>query len=139
MDVETTMYTQYKADVVNTATPEQLTLMLYEAALTSVRQTKEAISQGLLTGLSASQLARDILSALGDDVNVSHPHGQTMKQLYLFCWRTLIEACSKGDPSRLIAVETVLENLITGLKNYRAVATHTGKLEPEYINLDFTG
>ena len=132
---------QYRLDTTNTATPEQLTLMLYEAALGSVESCIQSLAQDPQSGWSTSELARDILAALADDVNVNHPHGQTMKDLYGYCWRTLMQAATSKDGSQLVAVKDVLKNLIMGLEEYRQprrVAT-TPESGGKYHSLNFAG
>jgi flagellar protein FliS len=109
----------YQQDQVNLASPEALTLMLYRAALKGVGQTREVLGGSAFEVFSASQLARDILLELADNVNMDHPQAGSMRDLYLFCWRTVIGAPSHAEPeAQLASVETVLKNLIDGLETY---------------------
>lgn len=109
----------YQQDQVNLASPEALALMLYRAALKGVGQTRDALGGPALAILSVSQLARDIFLELADNVNLHHPQGQSMRDLYLYCWRTVIAAPSHPEADRELAtVEDVLKNLIVGLEAY---------------------
>ncbi len=109
---------QYLLDSINTATPEKLALMLYEGALKNVRECRLHRPNDPGEALAQSQLSRDILSALADDVNMQHPHGVLMRNLYLFCWRQVLQATTENRPDDLMAVEEVLGNLISGLERY---------------------
>lgn len=109
---------QYRIDAINTASPEQLTLMLYRAALTNVQNLRKLMNEGPVNGLDKSQLGRDIFAALADNVNLEHPQGQTMKDLYLYCWRTLLSAAIEQRSEGLESVEAVIQNLIRGLEGY---------------------
>ena len=111
---------RYQADAINTATPEQLTLMLYRAALSGLRTFKDVLKNNPSKGLSESQLPRDILAALADNVNMDHPEGDKLRDLYLYCWQTLLNAALSGSEDELDAVEAVLENLIQGLEGFNA-------------------
>lgn len=131
--------TQYKLDAINTATPEQLTLMLYRAALANVETCRQHLRENPRDGLGSSQLSRDILSALADDVNVAHPHGKTMRDLYLYCWRTLLSAATSGNPDELAAVEQILKNLIQGLEAYRNADRASEPVAAEALSINFAG
>ncbi len=111
---------RYQADAINTATPEQLTLMLYRAALSGLRKLKDALKNEPSKGLGESQLPRDIMAALADNVNMNHPDGQKLRDLYLYCWRTILNCAVSGSDGELDSVEVVLENLIHGLDAFVA-------------------
>lgn len=130
---------QYLLDSINTATPEKLALMLYEAALKNVRECRLNRREDPGEALAQSQLSRDILSALADDVNMQHAHGTVMRNLYLFCWRQILQATSENRPDDLLAVEEVLGNLISGLESY-GVSTN-GETDRESIptSINFAG
>lgn len=130
---------QYQTDIINTATPEQLTLMLYRAALQSVEASRCAMSSDPRSGLRESQLARDILSALADDANVQSPHGETMRELYWYCWRTLLSAVTSKSPEQCESVEVVLKNLIEGLEFYSGRKGPKTIEEEAPLSINFSG
>jgi flagellar protein FliS len=109
----------YQREKITLASPESLMLMLYEAALKSVTEARAALTGSTVDVLTASQLARDILLELADNVMLDHPHGSTMRDLYLYCWRTVMTATSCSDPEQqFMTVETVLTRLISGLQAF---------------------
>lgn len=132
---------QYKQDAINTATPDQLTLMLYRAALTGVKSFRDTLQEDPSSALTASQLPRDILVGLAENLNPEHPQSQTMKDLYLFCWRALLESSTSRSPDGLDTVESVLENLIAGLEEYasRRRVPVTGSFADESVSINFAG
>jgi flagellar protein FliS len=110
---------QYRQDAVNTATAEQLVLMLYREALAQVELCRERLPESPRQGLQLTEQARNIFAALADNVNVGHSFGPAMRDLYLYCWRTLLTVATSGDVEGLDPVERVLKNLIAGLEQYR--------------------
>lgn len=129
----------YQREQITFASPEALTLMLYEAALKSVAKAREQLTGSTVDVLTASQLARDILLELADNVNLDHPHGATMRDLYLYCWRTVMTATSSSDPEQQFkTVETVLNRLIAGLRAFMSRPSQTAK-DPAPMSLNFVG
>lgn len=130
---------QYKQDSVNTASPEQLTLMLYRAALAGVEEYRQHIIEDPGKGLDLSKATRDVLAGLADNVNMQHPHGPTMRDLYLFCWRTSLSSATNGTTEGLDSVEAILRNLIAGLEEFQ----HSTRLQPvdakESESINFAG
>jgi len=137
------MLDQYQRERVTMSSPEALTIMLYDAALKNIRDMQEHLELKPIEILARSQLARDILIGLADNVNMDHPYGKTMRDLYLYCWRTVIAAPGQANAAeQLTAVEAVLENLIRGLKAFingqtRPVAGSA--TVPETMSIDFAG
>ncbi|NMP21343.1 flagellar export chaperone FliS [Sulfobacillus harzensis] len=131
--------TRYIEDSINMATPEKLTLMLYEAALKNVRECRITLANNPIDGLQQSQLSRDILSALADNVNLSHPQGTLMRNLYLFCWRQVLQATAENRPDDLETVEEVLINLIEGLQHYNAKGVQSVQREDAASSINFAG
>lgn len=130
---------QYRTDAINTASPEQLTLMLYRAALVNVQNLRKLMNEGPVNGLDKSQLARDIFASLADTVNLEHPHGQTMKDLYLYCWRTILSAAIEGSPEALGPVQEVIQNLIQGLEGYANRHKVPQRSEDVAVSINFAG
>lgn len=112
-------FNQYRIDQINTASAEELTLMLYRAVLANLGAVREQLRKDPSAAAKVSQLGRDILAALADGVNLEHPHGQTLRDLYLYCWRQLISASLGGEEADLESVQTVIGNLAAGLQAYQ--------------------
>ncbi len=130
---------QYKHDSVNTASPEQLALMLYRAALAGVEEFQAKIAQEPERGLDLSKSARDILAALADNVNLGHAHGQQMRDLYLFCWRTLLRASTDATTEGVDSVQAILRNLIAGLEGYQRANRVKPLKADEPLSINFAG
>lgn len=129
----------YQREKITLASPEALTLMLYEAALKSVTEARGHLTGSTIEVLTASQLARDILLELADKVNLDHPHGVTIRDLYLYCWRTVLTATSTPDPEQQFkTVEAVLTRLITGLRSFISGSSPVSN-EPASTSLNFVG
>ncbi|PSR23019.1 MAG: flagellar biosynthesis protein FliS [Sulfobacillus acidophilus] len=126
----------YQREQITLASPEALTLMLYEAARKSVMQARTQLSGATVDVLTASQLARDIFLELADNVNLDHPHGATMRDLYLYCWRTVMTATSHPDPDQQFkVVEAVLDRLMAGLRAFMAgQSSHASESAPTSLN-----
>lgn len=141
------VYDRYKTDVINTATPDQLVLMLFEAALRSAQECQDALArEDWIAAVDHGRMVQDVMANLAETVIVEHPDGDRMKGLYLFCWRAAIAAQIEHDGSRLDAVKDVLHDLVAGLRGFlsqrRAPAVtpdaSTGT-KPEHISIDFSG
>lgn len=140
------IYDRYKTDVINTASPDQLVLMLFEAALRSTQECQDALArEDWIAAIDHGRLVQDIMANLAETVIVDHPEGERIKGLYLFCWRAAIAAQIDHNSSGLDAVKDVLNDLISGLRGFlaqkkRAVATDTSAgTKPEHISIDFAG
>jgi len=99
----------YKQNQVETATPEELTLMLYNGAIMIVKRAKQAIEEKDLN--QAHQLntrAQDIINELIITLDRKYPVAEQMLLLYDYMKRRLIEANIKKDISILEEVEGFL-------------------------------
>lgn len=112
-------FDQYKIDAIKTASPDRLVLMLWEAARRSGQQCQAAlVEERWADAVTHGRKLQEVMADLADNINAAHPHAATMKDLYLFCWRTAISAQLERRPELLDDVETVLNRLIAGLTSY---------------------
>lgn len=132
---------QYRREQVTMGSPEALTLMLYEAALKSVRKAKGCLGGKPIDVVTEAKMALDVCIELADNVNLEHPHGQRMRDLYLYCWRTLLAAPGRPDAAEQFdAVDTVLTNLVAGLRAYTTGAAKPAAVESNApVSIDFVG
>jgi flagellar secretion chaperone FliS len=99
-------YQSYKQNSVNTASPGELTLMLYNGCLKFINQAKRAINEKNIQDknnsiLRAQDIVRELMITLNPDIEVS----KQMLSLYDYMLRRLVEANIKNDNEILTEVE----------------------------------
>lgn len=99
-------YQSYKQNSVNTASPGELTLMLYNGCLKFIHLTKKAteernIEAKNLNNQKAQNVIHELMITLNRDLEVS----ENMMALYDYMKRRLIEANISNDLSILDEVE----------------------------------
>ncbi len=107
-------YQQYQQNSVMTASPGELTLMLYNGCIKFIKQAmisidKKDIEQTHNNIVRAQDIIMEFMSTLNMDYDVS----QNLMQIYEFMKNHLAEANAKKDKAML---EEVLE-LVTDLRN----------------------
>ncbi|MCM3711153.1 flagellar export chaperone FliS [Sporosarcina luteola] len=91
-------YATYQNNSVNTSTPGELTLMLYNGCLKFIHQAKKAMEQGYIEEKNtATQKAQAIVSELMITLDMSVPVSENMMVLYDFVNNRLIEGNIKND------------------------------------------
>lgn len=110
---------QYKLDTIQTASPDRLVLMLYQAARVSGIKCRGALAEERWNDATLhGRKLQEILADLADNVNLEHPEGAKMRSLYLFCWRAAIDAQVNRESQALDPALEVLDDLIAGLAEY---------------------
>lgn len=95
-------YAAYKNNSVNTSTPGELTLMLYNGALKFIEQAKRAINEKNITEKNtAIQKAQAIVTELMITLDRSVPIAENMLVLYDYVNNRLIEANIHNNVERL--------------------------------------
>ncbi|WP_285767850.1 flagellar export chaperone FliS [Peribacillus sp. SI8-4] len=107
-------YQSYQQNSVNTASPGELTLMLYNGCLKFITLGRKAIEAGNIEAkntniIKAQNIIHELMVTLNMDVEVS----KEMMILYDFMNRRLIEANTKNDVAALDEVE----GLVTDFRN----------------------
>ncbi|GAM11988.1 flagellar export chaperone FliS [Mesobacillus selenatarsenatis] len=105
----TNPYQSYQQNSVNTASPGELTLMLYNGCLKFIKLAKHAIEtrdiQAKNTNIQKAQkIVQELMVTLNMDLEVS----QNMMSLYDYMNRRLIDANIKNDTAILEEVETLV-------------------------------
>ena len=91
-------YQAYKSNTVNTASPGELTLMLYNGCLKFIKAAKTAMENQQLEAKNENLLkAQKIISELMVTLNMDLAVSQNMMQMYDYINRRLIEANIKND------------------------------------------
>ncbi|RHW39927.1 flagella export chaperone FliS [Lysinibacillus yapensis] len=101
-----TAYNAYQQNSVTTASPGELTLMLYNGCLKFLHQSKKAIVEKNIEGKNTNiQKAQAIISELMSTLNMDIALSQQMFSLYDFMKNRLTEANIKNDISIIDEVE----------------------------------
>lgn len=99
-------YQTYQQNSVGTASPGELTLMLYNGCLKFLKQAKNAIETGNVADKNTNlQKAQKIIQELMVTLNTDVAVGNQMMQMYDYMNRRLIDANVKNDVSIIEEVE----------------------------------
>jgi len=94
----------YRTNAVETASPEQLTLMCYDGALRFMRRAAKSLEEGnRADAANATGRAQAIINELNItlDMEAGGEIAANLRGIYLFVNRHLSEALSASDPSRI--------------------------------------
>lgn len=93
---------KYKQNTVTTATPEELTLMLYDGAIKFMNIGKYSIEQKDIERTHSSLIrAQDIISELNNSLNMDYELSKDMRNLYDFILSKLVDGNIKKDISAI--------------------------------------
>lgn len=99
-------YQTYSNNAVTTASPGELTLMLYNGCLKFINQAKQAMAdQNIEVKNTSIQKAQAIIQELMVTLNMDVAVSDNLLSLYDYLNRRLIEANVKSDPAILEEVE----------------------------------
>ncbi|WP_428911002.1 flagellar export chaperone FliS [Niallia sp. Krafla_26] len=105
----TNPYQSYQQNSVNTASPGDLTLMLYNGCLKFIKMAKKAIQEKNIEEKNTNLIkAQKIIQEFMVTLNMDIPVSQNMMTLYDYMLRRLIEANTKNDPAILDEVEELV-------------------------------
>ncbi|WP_404356174.1 flagellar export chaperone FliS [Cytobacillus firmus] len=105
-------YQKYQQTSVNTATPAELTLMLYNGCLKFMGQAKQAIESSNIEKKNeyiqrSQMIIQEFMVTLNKDVAMS----EDLMRLYDYILRKLIDANTKNDLEALSEAEEMVMNL----------------------------
>ncbi len=99
-------YQAYRQNSVNTATPGELTLMLYNGAIKFMKLAKKGMEDENIELKNTNLIkAQKIVQELMVTLDTSHDVGKSMMTMYDYMNRRLIEANIKNDPAIVEDVE----------------------------------
>jgi flagellar protein FliS len=116
----------YQVSAIETASPEQLTLLCYDGALKFMRRAQRACEEGDIARLGeASGRAQAIVNELNVTLNMEAGGeiATNLRQIYLFVNRHLMQSTVKHDASGIVSCV----NLIQGLRESWAEAMGLSK------------
>lgn len=99
-------YQAYKQNSVTTASPEELTLLLYNGCLKFIKLARKAmeeqnIEQRNINLIKAQNIVQELMVTLNMDVAISH----NLMRMYDYLHTRLVEANTKNDAEILNEVE----------------------------------
>lgn len=107
-------YQSYQQNSVNTASPGDLTLMLYNGCLKFISIAKHAISEKQIETKNTNiQKAQNIIQELMVTLNMDLDVSKDMMSLYDYINRRLVEANIKND----VAILEEVEGLVTDFRD----------------------
>ncbi|UQZ47530.1 flagellar export chaperone FliS [Bacillus sp. PK3-037] len=99
-------YAAYQQNSVNTATPGELTLMLYNGCLKFIKLASQAIDNNDMERKNENLIkAQNIIQELNGTLNRNIELSGSMGAMYDYMYRRLVEANIKSDTSMLAEVE----------------------------------
>lgn len=120
---------QYKQTSVTTATPGQILIMLYEAAIKNVKKASECIRSGDVPGKGVAIVkTHDIINELVNtlDFDVGGDVARELERLYNFIIDQLVLANRENRAEPLQSVQKILETLLVGWKGAVEQVTKQG-------------
>lgn len=104
--VMTNPYKQYQQNVVNTSTPQELTLMLYNGLIKFLKLSVQSIEENNVEKANNNiGRAQDILEEFMSTLNMDYDISNNLYSLYDFMYKHLVEANIKKD-------KTMVEDVI---------------------------
>ncbi len=86
-------YNQYKENSIKTASPQELTMMLYNGALKFMNQGKLHIQQHNVEGANeALKRAQDIIQELNITLDMKYEISHNLRSIYLYILEKLVDA-----------------------------------------------
>lgn len=102
----------YKRQQIMTATPEALTLMLYNGCLKFMQEGLEAMEKKDYEHTNASiQKAEAIISEFRMTLNMNYDISHQLLPLYNYVYDRLVEGNMKNDPEKIIEAQGIIREL----------------------------
>ncbi len=125
-------YNQYKQNSINTATPEELTLMLYNGLVKFIMQAQTGIEEKNLEKANNSIIrSQDIIREFQVTLNMKYEVAHSLALIYDYMYRRLVEANMKKD-------RDILEEVLGFAKELRDTWAQAMKLAKQHINVNET-
>lgn len=123
-------YSAYSNNKVTTASPAELTLMLYEGAIKFCNQAKKEMEAGEYgEGIKYIQKARNIIVELQTTLDFKYPVARDFDRLYTYFFHLMIQCTTKQDMEALEELLVQLRDLRDIWKEIMKTAKKTGEKE----------
>ncbi len=120
-------YNQYKENSVLTASPQELTLMLFNGAIKFINLGRISIEKNDIEGKNnALKRAQDIISELNMTLDMNYDISKSLRPLYLYINERLLEANLRKDTACLDEAQAMVTELRDTWKEAMKIAK-TGK------------
>ncbi len=124
-------YTKYKENSVNTATPEELTLMLYNGAIKFSKLARINMDEKNIQETSNNLVkAQAIIDELNFTLNMDYEISEGLRDLYDFIKEQLVETNIQKDTNILDGVIPIIEGMRDTWKEAMAVVKEE-KMNPK--------
>lgn len=105
-------YDKYQQNSIMTATPEELTLMLYNGAIKFINKAKLSIEKKQMEGAHNNIIrAQDIITHLNVTLDMNYEISKNLSQLYDFMLEKLVDANIKKSVEPLDEILPLIEDL----------------------------
>lgn len=105
-------YAQYKQNSINTATPEELTLKLYDGAIKFAKLAKMNMEEKNIPETSNNLVkSQAIIDELNITLNMDYEVSNGLRSLYLFIKEQLLDANIRKDPKILDDIIPIMEDM----------------------------
>jgi flagellar protein FliS len=105
-------YSQYKQNTVMTASPEDLTLMLYDGAVKFINQSMIYMQEMKYDKSNNANIrAQDIITELSTTLDMQYEVSRNLRSLYDYMSRRLVEANIQKNSLMLEEVQTFITEL----------------------------
>lgn len=106
------LYAKYKENNIKTASPQELTLMLYNGALKFVEQSKIYMEQKRIEDANNSIMrVQDIVDELNATLDMQYDISHNLRSLYLYIGERLVDANIGKIPEPLDEVKGMITEL----------------------------
>ena len=124
-------YAQYKQNSVNTATPEELTLMLYNGAIKFSKIAKMKMEEKDIQETSNNLVkSQAIIDELNGTLNMDYELSGNLRELYNFIKEQLVESNIQKDTKILDEIIPIIESMRDTWKEAMAVVKEE-KMNPK--------
>lgn len=105
-------YTQYKQNSITTATPEELTLKLYNGVIKFMKIAKMNMEEKKVQDCNSNLMrSQDIIDELNMTLNMDYEISTQLRNLYNFVKEQLIEANIQKDTKILDGIIPIMEDM----------------------------
>lgn len=112
MSLNKAVYNQYMENSINTSSPEELIMMLYNGLIKNVMKAQTAILENQIEKRNQSIIrAQDIVHELQVSLDMKYPISESLDSLYDYIYRRLVEANIQEDGEILQEVLTFSKEL----------------------------
>lgn len=102
----------YKTQQIMTASPEMLTLMLYNGAIRFINENMQAVEERKPEkAYKANERARNIINELSTSLDMSYDISKDLFEMYQFMMRNLYMANINQDKDKLEEIKTMVQEI----------------------------